>query len=315
MSSSASGVIPVPPAARLVEAAGPVHVADYGGPPDGPLLVAVHGLGGSHLNWAALAPFLTDRFRLVAPDLLGHGRTPAAGRVPDVDGHVTLVEAVLEAGSDAPVVLLGNSLGGLVSALVAARAPQRVAGLVLIDPALPTGRPGLVHPRVVANFALCSVPGLGERYLEVRRRRTTPEQHVRRVLAACCVDPRRVPDDVVAAHVALTAEADRATGGAAYLESARSLARSLARPGPTLERLDSIDRPVLVLHGERDLLVPLSAARRMVDRRPGWRLAVARDVGHAPMLEAPQWTALRVAEWVAGLDSPADTGPGGPRLS
>lgn len=303
------------PVPRTVEVDGPVHVADYGGPSGSPLLVAVHGLGGSHLNWAALAPYLTDRHRLVAPDLLGHGCTPAAGRVPDVEGHVALVEGVLEAESDRPVVLLGNSLGGLVVALVAARVPERVAGLVLLDPALPTGRVGLASPRVVANFALCAVPGLGERYLDLRRRRTPPEQHVRRVLATCCVDPGRVPAEVVDAHVALTAAADRSAGTAAYLASARSLARRLARPGPTVVQLDAVDRPVLVLHGDRDELVPLVAARRMVEGRRGWRLAVARDVGHAPMLEAPQWTALRVAEWVAALDRPAVAGPGAPRLS
>jgi pimeloyl-ACP methyl ester carboxylesterase len=63
-------------------------------------------------------------------------------------------------------------------------------------------------------------------------------------------------------------------------------------------RLATIEQPVLHLHGERDVLVPLSSARRMAQGRSGWRLAVARDVGHAPMLEAPLWTALRIEEWL-----------------
>ncbi len=136
----------VAPTGREIDVDGPVHVADYGGPDDAPMLVGVHGLGGSHLNWSAVAPYLTDRYRLVAVDLLGHGRTPAAGRNPDVAGHVAMLDGTLAHLSDRPVVLMGNSLGGLVSALCAAGSPERVAGLVLVDPALPTGRVGPVHP-------------------------------------------------------------------------------------------------------------------------------------------------------------------------
>ena len=290
----------VAPVGRTLDVDGPVHVADYGGPDGAPLLVGVHGLGGSHLNWAAVAPYLTDRYRLVAVDLLGHGRTPAADRTPDVAGHVALLDGALARLSDRPVILLGNSLGGLVSALSAADSPGRVSGLVLVDPALPTGRIGLVHPRVVVNFVLCSVPGVGERYLAARRARTTPEQTVRRVLGVTCVDPSRVPADVVAAHIELTASKDRALGDAAYLASARSLSRVMARPGPTTDRLATLELPVLHLHGDGDVLIPLAAARRMAGGRADWRLEVARDIGHAPMLEAPVWTALRIGEWLDG---------------
>jgi len=294
-----------PPVDRLLDVGGPVHVADYGGPDDAPLLVAVHGLGGSHLNWAAVAPYLCDRYRLVAVDLLGHGRTPAAGRTADVSGHVALLDGALAQLSDRPVILVGNSLGGLVSALCAAGSPDRVAGLVLVDPALPTSRIGMVHPRIVSNFVLCAVPGVGERYLAARRARTTPEQTVRRVLGVTCVDPDRVPADVVDAHIRLTASKDRALGDAAYLASARSLSRVLARPGPTVAALAGLDVPVLHLHGDRDILVPLAAARRMAEGRAAWRLEVARDIGHAPMLEAPEWTALRITGWLDGEGSGA----------
>jgi pimeloyl-ACP methyl ester carboxylesterase len=298
----------VAPVGRELDVDGPVYVADYGGPEGAPLLVGVHGLGGSHLNWAAVAPYLIDRYRLVAVDLLGHGRTPAAGRTPDVAGHVALLDGALARLSSQPVVLMGNSLGGLVSALCAARSPGRVSGLVLVDPALPTGRIGLVHPRVMVNFAVCSVPGVGERYLAARRARTTPEQTVRRVLAITCVDPARVPADVIDAHIELTASKDRALGDAAYLASARSLSRGMARPGPTTDRLATLDVPVLHLHGDSDVLIPLVAARRMADGRPDWRLEVARDIGHAPMLEAPVWTALRVGAWLDGPRAAARAG-------
>ena len=294
----------------MVDVGGPVHYLDYGGPEGAPMLVGIHGLGGSHLNWAAVAPYLIGRSHLVAVDLLGHGRTPTAGRSPDVGGHVDLVVGLAAEVSNRPVILMGNSLGGLVAALSASAAPDRVAGLILIDPALPTERLGMVHPRVLSNFVLCSVPGVGERYLTARRNRTSAEQTVRRVLSTTCVDPGRVPTEVVDAHIALTEAADRVAGDRSYLASARSLSWVMARSGPTVARIDALDLPVLHLHGARDLLVPLAAARRMAAGRSNWKLEVARDIGHAPMLETPAWTSLRIDEWFdgAGADAWAQAG-------
>jgi pimeloyl-ACP methyl ester carboxylesterase len=275
-----------------------------GGPADGPLLVAVHGLGGSHLNWSAVAPLLTHRSRMLALDLVGHGLTPAGDRIPDIEGHRLLLSDFLGTLDAAPI-LVGNSMGGLVAALQAVTEPDSVAGLILIDPALPTARPGFVHPRVIANFLLCAVPGVGEGYLSQRRRRTTPEQSVHRVLGVCCVDATRVPADVVKAHIELTTRLDRRRADDAYLRSARSLSLKLAYPGDTMRQLGVLSQPTLLLHGARDLLVPLAAARRMSSAHPGWRFEVAPDTGHVPMLEAPGWTAAVIEDWMAGEGAPA----------
>jgi len=295
----------------MVDVGGPVHYLDFGGPEGAPVLVGVHGLGGSHLNWAAVAPYLIGRSHLVAVDLLGHGRTPTAGRSPDIAGHVDLLSGFAAEVSDRPVILMGNSLGGLVATLTASAAPDRVAGLILVDPALPSARLGMVHPRVLSNFVLCCMPGVGERYLTARRNRTSAEQTVRRVLSTTCVDPARVPAEVVDAHIALTEAVDREAGDRAYLASARSLSWVMARSGSMVARIDALDLPVLHLHGARDRLVPLAAARRMAEGRPNWKLEVARDIGHAPMLETPAWTALRIDEWFDGAGSIALSRAGG----
>jgi pimeloyl-ACP methyl ester carboxylesterase len=309
-----------------VDIDGPVHYVDMGGPAGGPLMVAVHGLGGSHINWSAVAPRLTQRSRLLALDLVGHGLTPVEGRTPDIEGHRRLLSGFLQAVVGSPAILIGNSMGGLVSALQAVAEPETVAGLVLVDPALPTARPGLVHPRVVVNFALCAVPGVGEHFLAHRRRLTTAEESVQRVLGVCCVDRSRVPADVVAAHVALTEQIDRARGDAAYLQSARSLSHLLARPAATIRRLGGLDQPVLLLQGGRDVLIPLSAARRMSAAHPDWRFEVAPDIGHVPMLEAPEWTCDMIEDWLdhqgsaaavlaspSVTSSPTENTEGGPR--
>src|SRR5579884_603453 len=92
---------------------GPVHLADHGG--SGTPMLLVHGLGGSHANWLSVAPTLAERFRVYAVDLPGFGRSPAAGRKHTIAANVAVVGRVLEAISDQPGVLMGNSMGGLIS--------------------------------------------------------------------------------------------------------------------------------------------------------------------------------------------------------
>jgi pimeloyl-ACP methyl ester carboxylesterase len=284
---------------QIVDVNGTTHYLDMGGPDGSPLLVGVHGLGGSHLNWSAIGPQLSRHSRVLALDLVGHGLTPAGNRTPDIEGHRRLLSGFLHAVGGTPAILIGSSMGGLVAALQAVEEPDSVSGLILIDPALPSARLGLVHPRVVANFLLCAVPGVGEGYLTQRRRRTTAEQSVRRVLNVCCVDASRVPADVVEAHVELTERLDRVQADAAYLRSARSLSVMMARPGETMARLEQLHQPTLLLQGARDVLVPLSAARRMSSAHPNWRFEVAPDTGHVPMLEAPEWTSEIIDDWLA----------------
>ena len=103
---------------------GPVHYVDYGGPDGAPVLVGVHGLGGSHLNWAAVAPHLIVRSRLVAVDLVGHGHTPTAGRTAHVDGHVDLL-----AGFAAEVSAIALGISDAASHFLLNQLPELYAGI------------------------------------------------------------------------------------------------------------------------------------------------------------------------------------------
>src|SRR3954453_21312372 len=125
---------------RYVDLDGPVHYLDFGGPADGPLLVCVHGLGGSHVNWLAIGPELAKTCRVLALDLAGHGRTPLSGRSPGVHANRRLLHRFVTEVVSGPVILVGNSMGGMISLAEAADAPSEVTGLVLIDPALPLAR-------------------------------------------------------------------------------------------------------------------------------------------------------------------------------
>ena len=306
---------------RWVDLDGPTHYVDHGGPAAGPLLVCVHGLGGSHVNWAAIAPRLTRTCRVLALDLPGHGRTRALGRSTTVKADQRLLHRFLTEICDGPTVLVGNSMGGMISILQAAAHPETVTGLVLVDPALPQVRLTRPDPRVAAAFAAFAVPGIGRAFL-AGRRRNTAEHAVDGMLRLCCVDPSRVPRDVVRASVALTRERSSYPGtDSEFLGAARSLMWVLTTHKSYEAKMQTIRTPVLLLHGDKDRLVSLASARLVARANPSWRFAIARNVGHVPQLEAPDWTVDAILDWLstAGLATatPADaaTGKGTPTAS
>src|SRR5437867_11908454 len=96
---------------RTIDLDGPVHYADFGG--TGPTLVLVHGHGGSHVNWLAVAPVLARRARVLAVVLAGFGRTALGERSAEMNANWVLVERFLDAVAAGPAGRVGNCMGGL----------------------------------------------------------------------------------------------------------------------------------------------------------------------------------------------------------
>lgn len=294
---------------RWVDLDGPTHYVDHGGPSNGPLLVCVHGLGGSHVNWAAIAARLTQTCRVLALDLPGHGRTRAMGRSTTVTANQHLLHRFLTQIGRSPAVLVGNSMGGMISILQAAAHPETVTGLVLLDPALPQVRLTRPDPRVAASFLAFAVPVIGRTFLAARRRNNTAEQAVDSMLRLCCVDPSRVSPEVVQASVALHRERSTYSGtDAEFLGAARSLMWVLTNHSSYEAKMRRIRTPVLLLHGDRDRLVSIASAQVAARANPSWRFVVARNVGHVPQLEAPDWTVETILDWLATAGAAAAAG-------
>ncbi len=281
---------------------GPVSWVDHGGPSDGQVVVAVHGLGGSHANWHDLAPLLAGRHRVVAVDLAGHGRTPRAGRSSSVRANCALLGRFLDEVVGRPAVLLGNSMGAAISILHAAELPGSVAGLALIGPALPRSRTDLPGRALAKQVALFAVPGLAERSLARRQARLGAEAFVQATLELTCADPSKVSPEVRALAIALHEE--RVGGGdaeAAFLEAARSLGLLVTRAGAYRRLLASVTAPGIVLQGELDRLVPASGVAQLAALQPGWAVHVLDGLGHVPQIEAPRRTADLLLPWLDSL--------------
>ncbi|QCQ91947.1 alpha/beta hydrolase [Rhodococcus sp. SGAir0479] len=105
------------------------------GTPGGPEVLALHGLTGHGRRWEALGADQLRDTRIIAPDLRGHGRspwTPPWG----LDTHVADLVRVLDEHATGPVVVMAHSFGGAIALHLARTVPDRIRGLVLLDPAL-----------------------------------------------------------------------------------------------------------------------------------------------------------------------------------
>ncbi len=289
---------------------GAVAYLDFGGPSEAPVLLCVHGLGGSSLNFGLLGSALTETHRVLALDLLAHGGsgcgTAEAGDSPEaVAEQARMIALFIRQVAGGRVVLVGHSLGGVLAMLHALETPDDVERLVLIGPPVPHAHSGRRDVRLMAKLLLLRAPGV-RRAVARTVRRSTAEDLVDRQLNdatphAASIDPRAVSASVTEtrlraerpdADVAQRRQWDAILGTIALLAAADQWHR----------RLNSLRPPTLWLHGEDDLLSPLSDALPFVGRHPSWKVLTRSGVGHLPHLEDPAWTASAISDWLAGAE-------------
>ena len=290
---------------------GPVHWIEFGsddapGRPGTPI-VFVHGLGGSHLHWCLIGPELAAGRRAVTLDLHGFGLTPGTRATSTVQHNTRLLDRFVREVTGTPVILAGNSMGGLISIMQAAAAPDTVRGLVLIDPALPP--PARVPDRQVGSqFLMYALPGIGEFYLRSVLSRQPPQLAVQRVIELCFADPSRIDRAMFTASIALATE--RRNQGLrardeAFLAASRSLMRVVGLRRRYYEMMASVRVPVLLVGGEADRLVPVAAIRQAAARNPAWETVILPGVGHTPQLEVPDAVAGALQGWLGRHFAPA----------
>ena len=247
-----------------------------------PPLVLLHGISADRGEWALSLPLLARWRRVLAFDLLGHGRSDKPAGEGVVYRVRLLADAVvggIEALPDPPdrVDLLGHSLGGAVALDVVRRHPRLVRRLVLVDAAGPP------IERSIDPLA-ASLPFVPGSFADSRRLLATSVNnrflsHPLVALAAAVYKGRRKNRPLLLKLVASMASGEDALGS-----------RDLARIG----------NETLVLWGDRDRIFPLATGRALARALPRARLEVLPRCGHVPPTERPVAFARRV---VAFLDS------------
>jgi pimeloyl-ACP methyl ester carboxylesterase len=274
-----------------------LHVRRTPGP-DGVPAVYVHGLGGSSTNWTDLAALLAPVAGGTAPDLPGFGYSePEKGFDFTLQAHADVVAKHIEAVG-APVHLFGNSMGGAIALLVAARKPELVKTLTLISPAVPDRRP---DPRRLSDprMALAYLPLVGAR-VRAQLAALGPRERAAQVINLCFADPSRFPES----RLDELTEEHGARAGFAW--AAPALARStfaIFRAWSTLGKASlwsvapRVQAPTLVVWGREDRVISVKRAVRTARAIPRARLLVLPRTGHVAQMERP----VVVAKAVLGM--------------
>ncbi len=247
------------------------HCLDQG---RGPNLVLLHGLGASSFSWRHNLGPLSRHFRVLAPDLPPHGRSPAP-----LDGDYTVAGQIrglldfLDRRGIEQAALAGNSLGGGLALLLAKEYPERFPALVLLAPAAALTRVPLIFyplrlPRLGRLAAACLGPWIippALRLIYHRRELITPE--------------------VIAGYAAPFREFSRRLALGRLCRQLNPL--PLARVESLLQKLQKNRQPVCLIWGEQDRILPLRQAHWLKERLPRVQLHILPQVGHAPQEEAP----------------------------
>ena len=221
----------------------------------GQTLVLLHGAGDSAGTWSSIVGKFTPRYRVVIPDLAGHGKSAPSGGPLSVGQVLTGLEAVMQQGPQDPAIIVGNSLGAWAALLYARQHPDRVARLVLVNGgALVGDRPDLSLTPKTREEATALMTQLRDPSAEPI--------------------PGFVLDNVVR---------EAQAGPIARLVQTAGEMGQYVLEG----RLHEVTVPVDLLWGESDKLFSIAYARRMMAQLPAARLTTIPGCGHVPQQECP----------------------------
>jgi pimeloyl-ACP methyl ester carboxylesterase len=281
--------------------------------PDAAPALYVHGLGGSSSNWWLLMPHLADTFDQWAFDLPGFGDSPPSSP-HTVQAYADDVIAFAERRAEEAgrqVHLIGNSMGGMISVIVAATRPDLVDTLTLVAPAMPQRR----LPSAARGMAVAALPAVGERLL-ARVNGVSAEEQVQRLLRVTYADPASVDaDDLAWAIEERRRRMDLPHADAVVLEALRSIVVQYLLPtGRSAWRTAGrILAPTLVLVGGHDALVGAWSARRWRRTLPRSRVVELSSSGHAAMMEHSDVVADHIRSFLTDIRQVDTLRPGSRR--
>jgi 4,5:9,10-diseco-3-hydroxy-5,9,17-trioxoandrosta-1(10),2-diene-4-oate hydrolase len=252
-------------------------------------LLLLHGLADNAYSWRWVMPALAKDHPVYAPSLPGFGRTAKPDNDYTPEFFTAFVAAFLDTLGLEQVAVAGNSLGGLIALHLALAHPERVRALILIDSA------GLGR-YVSWALRLMTLPGMGVLARGYRTARGA-KLWVATMVSLLAAHPERVPSEWREELY----EMARLPG---YLEATVATARSeLSLQGQhsqeiLLDRLPSLDPPILLLWGERDRVMPVEQSQAASERIRQGRTVILPDCGHIPQIEHPDRVVALVTEFL-----------------
>lgn len=241
-----------------------------GGPARGETILMIHGFSANKDNWLRFARHFTQRYHVIALDLPGFGDSDRPVGSYDVGTQAERLESFIKTLELGKVHLVGNSMGGHIAGLFAARYPNQVRSLALFDSG------GVKAPKTSELFRL--IESGQPNPLVVRN-----AKDFERMLAFVFVEPPPLPASVKAylAEKSLASQTH-------YDEVFRQLRERYIPLEPELPRIEA---PTLLLWGDLDRVLDVSSIEVMKPLLKKPSVVIMQNCGHAPMIERPEETA------------------------
>jgi pimeloyl-ACP methyl ester carboxylesterase len=256
---------------------------------DGPVLLLVHGMGGSFHNWDEVIEPLARAHTVIAPDLPGHGTSEAGSGDYSVGSLAASLRDLLAALGHERATLVGHSLGGGVAMQFSYQFPEMVERLVLVSS-------GGLGPEVSPVLRAAALPG-ADAFITATAgvgQRVAPA--LGRALGAIGLRPNADVAEVLRGYGSLT-DPDRR---AAFLGTVRAVIDTRGQRVAATDRLYLAEAvPTLIVWGARDPIIPARHGEDAHDHIPGSRLEVFEGVGHLPQVEAPLRFVLALEAFLA----------------
>ncbi len=243
----------------------------------GPALVLLHGIAGSSRTWRDVIPRLTDRFTVIAPDLIGHGQSEKPVGDYSLGAFASGVRDLLEVVGIDRATVVGQSFGGGVAMQLAYQHPERCGRLVLVDS-------GGLGREVNWMLRFMTLPG-SEYMMPVIFPGFVRDwgDHLFRMISDRGIRLGRI-SEMWSAYASL-AEAENRQ---AFTRTLRSV---IDPGGQTVSAMDRLylaaEMPTLIVWGDRDDIIPVSHAYAAHEAMPGSRLVIIEGASHFPQIEAP----------------------------
>ena len=243
----------------------------------GDAILLLHGMAGSSQTWRSVIRPLSRKYRVIAPDLLGHGMSAKPRSDYSLGAFAVLLRDLLDELGVARTTVVGHSLGGGVAMQFVYQHPDYCERLVLI------GSGGL-GPDVGWTLRLLSAPG-AELIMPIIAPQPvlTAGEKVRSWFAKMGIESPRGGEIWNAYSSFSDAETRQA-----FLRTLRSVVDYRGQAVSALNRLNvRADMPIMAIWGEQDAIIPVQHAYAALEARPDARVEVMPGVGHFPQVERP----------------------------
>lgn len=261
---------------------------------EGEVLLLIHGMAGSSATWRAVMPQLSKKFRVVAPDLLGHGESAKPRGDYSLGAFAVWLRDFLDELGVSQATVVGHSLGGGVAMQFVYQHPDYCQRLILISS-------GGLGPDVGLILRLLSAPG-AEAVLPIIAPPPvlTVGNKLRSWLSNAGIQSPRGAE-LWSAYSSLS---DRQTRQS-FLRTLRSVVDYRGQAVSALNRLQLRgDLPAMAIWGERDTIIPVDHAYAAHEARADTRLEVLPGVGHFAQVEAPTHVVELIEDFMATGDRP-----------